>query len=494
MVLIGLSFGAWQLAHIHDYAYGAYFQWSNYDEGVYLSSARLLNAGHPIFSQVFSSQPLLFLEGLALAVQATGGSADGGHVYALVCGLFALSGVGWLSLEIGGRASGVLAMALLALSPGFVLAAHAVESEAPVLAFGSLAVAASARYARVGQRRWLAGASLLLAAAVLSKLLAVSLLWPIGVAMLARWWEFYGARSVRATTREPARSDQYRGSGSLATVVMLDLCTVLGCFLAPLALVFGLISPAAQWDQVVRFHLKVSEAFPSTSTNFSALEHYLMWDPALVAFSVVGLAAAAISRKRLALIPIAWLAAELGTLGTYHPLFVHHITVLVAPFAVLGGRAADFGGPQRFGALRRLVTGVLLIFGLVAYLLWLPEILGRDGSALTQSQDPVVARQVAWLDAHSSPSGYVVVDNQVLAVAADRAVPPALVDTSIVREESGYLPLSLLVQATVTWRAQAVLLTRALYDDAAYVQWLRKNYREVTLPAGYGGALAFLSR
>jgi hypothetical protein len=106
----------------------------------------------------------------------------------------------------------------------------------------------------------------------------------------------------------------------------------------------------------------------------------------------------------------------------------------------------------------------------------------------------VVARQVAWLDAHSSPSGYVVVDNQVLAVAADRAVPPALVDTSIVREESGYLPLSLLVQATVTWRAQAVLLTRALYDDAAYVQWLRKNYREVTLPAGYGGALAFLSR
>jgi len=78
--------------------------------------------------------------------------ADAGYQYPLICGLLALIGVIWLSWEVSGRWSALLACAVLAVSPGFVIASHAIEAEAPMLAFGTLAVAASARYARSGRR------------------------------------------------------------------------------------------------------------------------------------------------------------------------------------------------------------------------------------------------------------------------------------------------------------------------------------------------------
>ena len=84
------------------------------------------------------------------------------------------------------------------------------------------------------------------------------------------------------------------------------------------------------------------------------------------------------------------------------------------------------------------------------------------------------------------------VDDQTLAVAANRLVPPALSDTSIVRSRAGYLPLSLLEQGAADPRVRAVLLTRALLYDGGYVSWLSHHYRQVPNVSQLGGALAFV--
>src|SRR5689334_5846386 len=56
ILAIGVLLAAFELGHSGGYAYADWHgnSWSNYDEGVYIVSARALNQGYSIFSQVFS--------------------------------------------------------------------------------------------------------------------------------------------------------------------------------------------------------------------------------------------------------------------------------------------------------------------------------------------------------------------------------------------------------------------------------------------------------
>lgn len=494
---------AWQIAHVRGYTYGWWqgFHWDDYDEGVYLVSARALLHGQPIFSQVFSSQPPLFLAGLAVFLGLAGGAAGAGHLFSLCCALLALAGVGWLCWEIAGRWSAVLGVAVLALSPGFEIAARAVEAEAPMLGLGSLSVAAATRYARLGDRRWLIAASLLLAAAVLSKLLASALVLPLAVAIVLAALAPGATAAPGARTRAQARTSRARAAPpalidrNLLRRLGADAALAAGCVLGPIILAFALLSPSDQYDQVVRFHLRASSAFPvSKPPNLDQIGTFFGWDPGLLALAVVGLAAAALSRRPLALIPLAWLVATIGSLVRYHPLFIHHLTVILAPLAALAGLALAFDQSPGLGLMRRGTVVLLLGSALVVYGVWLPVSIDHTRHAFVPDRDPAKAAYVGWLTAHSGPDDLVIVDNQTYAVAADRLVPPALTDTSIVRATSGYLPVSSLLVAAADRRVRAVLLTRELRYDPRYAPfraWLRAHLVHVRVRPR-DAALAFL--
>jgi len=475
MAAIAALFALWQLDHVRNVTYAAWHgtTWSPYDEGVYIVSARALDTGQAMFHQVFSSQPPLFLAALAIVLKVAGGSAGAGHVYTLGCGLMALSGVGWLGWEIGDRWAGLLAVTLLALSPGFVIAARAIEAEAPMLGFGSLAVAASARYARLGSRRWIVISAILLACATLSKLLAVGDAAPIALALLLA----------------PPPVDR----GGWMKRVATDAVVALAAFAAPVAIFFLALSPADQYDQVIRFHLKASEVAAATG-NGSMFRTFLGWDPGLVAMAALGLAVTVVAKRRLALLPLIWVAATAGSMINYHPLFIHHLTVLLAPLAALGGLAAALPRTSSPVSPRRVTAVVLLLIAGLVYLVWLPDVLDHDRHAFVADHNPVTAAEAGWLDVHSGPHDLVVADDQELAVAANRLVPSALTDTSIVRYSAGYLPLPLLIQATDDPRVRAILLTRKLGLVPAYVGWLRVHFQQVAPPPEAPGALAFISR
>ncbi len=475
IAIIAMLLAAFEIRHSGGYVYADWHGngWSNYDEGVYITSAWALNRGYSIFSQVFSSQPPLFLGLLALALRLGGEAAVAGNGYATACGVATLVGVAWLCWEIGGWWPALLGSAVLALSPGFLLAAHAIEAEAPMLAFGSLAVAAAARYANSGARRWLVAAGLLVAAATLSKLLAVALVLPllVALALAARTW------APPAWIRR----------------CCADLVIAAACVLAPLLAALALLAPSAQYDQVIRFHLRASSAYAyeTLQQNLHLFRTFLSWDTGLLALAIGGVAVALMTRKSLALLPLAWLLAIVTTTIDYHPLFIHHLTVLLAPLAALAGLAAGFERVPGPRMVLRPLSFLVLAAALIVYAIRLPTLLDHDGGLFAGGSNPTTIARAQWLDAHSGPQDFVLVDDQTLAVAANRLVPPQLTDTSIVRNQSGYLPFLLLTQQARDYHVRAILLSRTLLGDARFVQWLQQHFQETDVPA-LGGARTFV--
>jgi 4-amino-4-deoxy-L-arabinose transferase-like glycosyltransferase len=382
----------------------------------------------------------------------------------------ALAGVAWLCWETVGRWTALLATITLALSPGFVIAAHAVEAEAPMMGFTSLSVAAAARYARTRNRLWLTLASLLLAAATLSKLLAVSAIGPLVVAIIFAVL---------------AEKDKWRQR------LLGDAVVALCCTGAPLLLALLLFSPAQQWDQVIRFHLQTAKIPNLADSSMQTYLTFLSWDPGLLALAVTGLAAVAVLRRPLCLLQCSWLLCTYLPIARYYPLFIHHLTVLLPPLAAVAGGVAAVLDYPRAPRRRRLPAALLLVVGLIAYVVWLPFTADHLATMFARDTDPLKAARVGWLKAHSGPGDMVVTDDQVLAVAADRLVPPALSDTSIVRWQAGYLPLSRLEQSTANSRVKAVLLMRQLMYIPPYVQWLKLHFHQVQTPQ-LGGALTFV--
>ncbi|MBJ7454399.1 MAG: glycosyltransferase family 39 protein, partial [Blastococcus sp.] len=168
---------------------------AEFDEGVYLGSARALADGAALGTDVFASQPPLFFIGLRAL--ASGGAGDPAAMRGAFL-LLALGGVLAAALAvrpIAGPVGGCLAALLVGLSPAVVDRAAVVSADVPALALGLMALAAATAAPRHGPRATAvaaAAAGALLAAAVLVKLLAV----PFLVAIVA------GALRRRAGRRE----------------------------------------------------------------------------------------------------------------------------------------------------------------------------------------------------------------------------------------------------------------------------------------------------
>ena len=90
------------------------------------------------------------------------------------------------------------------------------------------------------------------------------------------------------------------------------------------------------------------------------------------------------------------------------------------------------------------------------------------------------ARVAADLRQAISPDQLVVTDAQFVAGLADRDTPPALVDTSAVHIDSGYLTLSQLENATSQSQVHAVLFFTGRFHlpgVAAFHAWVAQNFR-----------------
>jgi hypothetical protein len=163
--------------------------------------------------------------------------------------------------------------------------------------------------------------------------------------------------------------------------------------------------------------------------------------------AVLGVAGFAVAVRRappLAAAGGAWAVAAALVLAVQHPLWPHHLVIVSAPLALLGGGLAR-AVPARATAV---ACAAVLAVSVV------PALLVRDQQLPASADAPVTAA----LRAGTAPGSLVVTDDQFSAALAGRDVPPQLVDTSLVRVRSGDLTVDAVEAITDRPDVDGVLL------------------------------------
>ncbi len=515
----------------------------DYDEGAYVLAAQSVIRGYALFSQVFSAQPAFFLPSLALALRFIHDPVVAAHLYEAAAGALTLLAVFLMAARAYRPLAGPLAAALLAVSPGFLLYAHAVESETPMMACCALAVAAAQWYYLWPRRVGAVLAGLLLMAGTEMKLLSVVVVVPLALLLGGGLW--YGHRAGR-----PIRA------------LALDIILFLLALAVPALLVLLLFAPGAQWDQVIVFHLRSGRVPatvlpPSLGSNGDALKTFLGYDVGLLVAAGAGLvvallwafssrgaragrtvhagaAPASAPRDWLPLVYLLWALSTGLFLLRYHPLFQHQFLPLLPPLALLGGGlvmawpaptlaqrnapspSSPLSSRERGGAsrvirqgssplprtgrgvggegIRRIALPIAAIGLLIYAVILVRSTLNLDGHLFKPAVASNRAALIALIDRTTRPGDYVVCDDPNVALGARRPVPPGLEDPSRVRAASGYLTVARLEAATVRYHAAVIVASRPMFARylPAYLTWAAVHYRAV--PSPVSGAQVFLRR
>lgn len=426
----------------------------DYDEGVYWQSLRALANGHALFGEVFSSQPPLFLSGVRPFYTLLGENIVAAKVPVFVSAIATLAMVFWIGRRVSGVIAGVAATGFAASQPLFLSASGSLLAEMPAIALACLSVllAYEAHTRGLGKGQMAArfvGSGLALGAAILVKISAVTVLPAIAIlivrrrsspspADLGRWWRL--------------------------------LCVSLGALTSVVVILGAFWHGGAVLDQALSFHLQARGLGNGPSDNLRLL---LQLSPLTGLQALAGASCLRLLRgRRVRLVPVmAWAASGLIFLVLHDPLFKHHGLVLIPPLALLGGCLV--GEAQTLISKRRLAivfgTGIMLIGNIAAL---------RSGDSSTVP-DEQTAGLIQTMREATEPGDLIISDSQYLVAAADRDVPPWLVDTSHVRFRSGYLSGVDLRRATRFPSVRAVLVTGGgRFDQNApeYRTWLAGRF------------------
>jgi 4-amino-4-deoxy-L-arabinose transferase-like glycosyltransferase len=455
---------------------GLPFDRDGYDEGVYWQTLHAMSAGHPLYAQTFYSQPPFFMLSVYPIFTLFGGTLWSARLGIALVSLLALPGAFLLGKALNGRIGALALLLLITIDPLYLTQSQTLQAEAPCVAFMLLAVGLA--YFWWEHPEGLTGTILAaltgitISLSIWSKFFGFAGLIPICLLMLARLWQI--VRKVPPAKRAAALLPIVVGIVALALTSLVVLLPFFGAFHQMIA-------------SVVYFHTAASSAYQySQVNNFSVMRGLLTSIMAVAAFygMIVGLL-----RGDWRVLPlIAWLLGSIYLLNDQVPLFHHHLVILIPPMASLavigsGGKVA----PRAFGAAVKNRALVAKIAGAIALVLVLVtaglNIQGDQAHFLNSRLQSVNAQtrqneQVATeLQRLITPNEQVITDAQFIAGLANRNVPPSLVDTSLVRIQTGYLTTQQLIDAASSPQVHAVLFfTGRLQRLSGFHAWVALHF------------------
>ncbi len=463
-------FVAWGAGHLDG------FSW-DYDEGIHVYIAWLVQNGHPLYAQTFSPYTPGFIVALVAAFNWFGASVTVGRIVALLCATLGILGVMLMARELvpshargGGLERGLFAALaaalLLALTPAFLQWSRAAMSDLPAVALMSLAVACALACLRTQQLRWLFVAEVIGACALWIKLIAIGGAIALAAVVLLALRERAGRKRVLVGTLLIALV-------ALAPLLFFDVRALL--------------------EQAIYFHIEKRAAYnQSLEEKIFILADFLGANATLTVLAALGAVTSLFNRvtRHPSLVTLAWFVATFVSLLAQTPLFAnHHPVALVLPLAALVGAGVGFTTNQ----LRLAITYVappftrspVRPFRLSLALACLSiAILGSNGlderlrAALAPPSQPAAEEAITLLDALTPSDEVIVSDAQMIAFRAQRQSPPALSDTSQARIVSGNLTASQLITAAQS--ANAILFWSGRLESLApFVEWTERNYHAV---------------
>jgi Dolichyl-phosphate-mannose-protein mannosyltransferase len=414
-----------------------------FDEGVYWATLRAMASGHALYGQVFLSQPPFFMLSdypfYLLGGQSLWSARLG---IALVSMLAGFTGAFLLGHKLAGRVGALVALALFIVNTDILTWSRTIEALPGFVAFELLAVGCAYAWLDAAAPRradaYAAAVGVAIALATLTKLFGIAALVP-WLMILAGVWRRDAARARHA-----------------ALISLAGLVVTSGLILLPfVGSLHGLV------EGVITMHTDAGRHYPHTIGLYAPLRSWL--GLAALAGAIV-----AVARRDWRLAPLlGWLVAVWALLAELTPLFAPHLIALSAPLIAL----AVIGLASRPPRLLVIPAAGLIAIAMISAVRADRGYFHHD-RLLAASPATRATRQVARLIDRVVPAGGVVVTDEPFSVdLANRAVPPWLVDPSVVRFVSGHLTTPQLIAAAQRPEVVAVLLYRRASIYHPFLVW-----------------------
>lgn len=414
---------------------------ANYDEGVYLASLDALRHGQELGTDVDTSQPPGFYVLLSTISLLPGDGVTDIRIGFLLVALVGLGAAFAVGRRLAGSPGGLGAAALLAVTAPYPVQAARVQADTASVV---LALTAVAVLMYAGRSSWRAASAGLLAGAALSiKLLAVPVVVPIAVLLVAR-------RSWRMAAALVA------GAG----VVWLTLAGAYAGALGEL------------WQTVVADHRLARILGPSLADNAErVLLHPLEWSTPVGVLVPIGLICAAMLLRRVETLALGlWIVASAAFLIYNRPLFDHHLVLLAPVLAVPAGAGLGAGVSRAPRPVRLAVAGVVALALAAGFVQEERRLARQDG------EPPGVRWAAEQLRLRTKPAELVGTDLPIAAYLGDRRVPGALIDSSYVRLGTKALTVPDILDTLERERVRAVVVGRGYAEKPALMRELRSRY------------------
>lgn len=440
------------------------------DEGVNLIKALLVERGHPLYDEIWSDQPPLLTQMLAVSIRVFGEEVGvaRGTVFLLSVGLV---GAAFAFMALWRKTYAYAAVGLILLTPGFLSLSLAVLVGLPSIAFGMGALLCLGMWHRGHRLPWLVASAFLLSLAGLTKLM-IGFLAPIfGVGLLFdAWGRFRVSRQWRDLLWAP---------GVWGTVFV-------GFLLVGVATLVGF----ENLDQLLGDHLSATASAFYAADPSLHLAYYLPEFWAFLVLAAVGSGFAIQQRQWLMLYLTAWMGAAFYLIGNHLPVWFHHVPYIAIPAAMLGGVAlvesVQWGranlsreGLKKSGWLRAAaVIGVVCLAGQLIQtnplhpLRWPPSLTSSGLDVGTK-----VERVLATMIDYRAETHWLFTDAPMFAFRARLPVPPELAVITDKRLRTGYLTDAEILATVERYQPEQVLLGRFTLPGLS--EYLEANYQLV---------------
>jgi hypothetical protein len=488
--------------------------WMDLDEGINLVKAQMVLRGYPLYSQVWSDQPPFLTHLLAGFLRFFGMEASVGRLLILLLS----SGFLWAYIHylriVWGVWHAACGVILLLFVPRFTELSVSVMVGLPAIIFAAFSMLALTYWHLRGKIIWLILAALFLALSVLTKGFT-AFLAPIFFLGIVYGEYAHASENKFVALREPRKKDVIP---SLHSGQALSEAKDLDSSVAPLpqndrskkdarillrtGLIWGivwalaialpvliLVRPA-NFDQLLGAHLEAAVKAVYRNDPQYGLSAQLVDARPLLLLALLGIAAAVISRRWLALYPAAWMVAAYLLLWRHVPVWSHQQLLITLPAALMASGAAGDALTRLAKIIRSRVRFAprdllhLASLGVFVYLLAVrvPPVAQQFNhapilAAPRYKPTTTEAKFMKTVLQYAPQTRWIVTDIPMYAFYADLPVPPDLVVFSSKRLETGNLTEEEIIQTIQEVGAEQVLLGR--YELPKVREYLKQNYQLV---------------
>jgi 4-amino-4-deoxy-L-arabinose transferase-like glycosyltransferase len=467
------------------------------DEGIRGVQLRLLQAGFRPVSDIYASQgPLslwLFWPGVALV----GPDIVVARMTVAVNSLIVLLGTAWLARARGGPFAGIVAAAVLAVSPVFLDNSRLAFVEVPSIAPTVLSLVLLLVFQRSGQRGWLAASAVLLAIGTLAKPMAAIAGLPALILLLAP-----SSPRLPADARKAA-SDLSAARAWRARLTDLVMFALIGASIC--ALVVLAVGPTTLYEQMVAYRIgaRAVRGWDLASNARLIADQLQLNGWGVLLASLVGVAGVETRRQIVGLAVAAWMVGGLGALLMYSPLWEKHVTYLMPPLAILAGIglasvaplfrlmfpssrssvAIPAGSSALWGPRLRCPALAMAGLAVVAAILIVtsaPSVWAADRAILNRRAGDDFQRysdDLLIVQAATARDDFVVIDDAYQAMLSGRLTPPFLADLSWNRILARALTADQAISETRRFDSKILVLQDDhLGQVQRYLTWADKEY------------------